>query len=105
VQHARNLVAAGAIGERTRFRGWFLGDYGADPRVALSWRFSRELAGLGVLGGLMSHAADLALVLVGPLEAATAVTRALIPTRPLVPARPRTPFHPLDGRATRPGGT
>ena len=56
--------------------------------MALSWRFSRELAGLGVLGDLMSHAADLALMLVGPIEAATAVTRTQIPTRPLIPPAP-----------------
>jgi predicted dehydrogenase len=100
VQHARNLVAAGAIGELTRFRGWFLGDYGADPRVALSWRFSRELAGMGVLGDLMSHAADLALLLAGPIEAATALTRTLIPTRPVVAAGTGTHFDLIEGGET-----
>jgi predicted dehydrogenase len=100
VQHARNLVAAGAIGELTRFRGWFLGDYGADPRAALSWRFSRELAGMGVLGDLMSHAADLALMLVGPIEATTALTRTLISTRPLIPAGTGTHFDLIEGGET-----
>jgi predicted dehydrogenase len=100
VQHAVRLVADGAIGELARFRGWFLGDYGADPRVALSWRFSRELAGLGVLGDLMSHAADLALLLVGPIEAATAVTRTQIPTRPLIAAGTGTHFDLIEGGET-----
>jgi predicted dehydrogenase len=97
VQHARNLVAAGAIGEITRFRGWFLGDYGADPRIALSWRFSRELAGLGVLGDIMSHALDLALLLVGPIAAASAVTETFVPTRPLIPLGTGTHFSLVEG--------
>jgi predicted dehydrogenase len=97
VQHAASLVADGAIGEPTRFRGWFLGDYGADPRVALSWRFSRELAGLGVLGDLMSHAVDLAHLLAGPIASVSAVTETSIPTRPRIPAATGTHFSLVEG--------
>ena len=100
VQHARNLVAAGTIGELTRFRGWFLGDYGADPRIALSWRFSRELAGLGVLGDIMSHAVDLAHLLAGPIAAATAVTQTIVPTRPVIPLGTGTHFSLVEGGET-----
>jgi predicted dehydrogenase len=100
VQHARNLVAAGTIGEITRFRGWFLGDYGADPRVALSWRFSRELAGLGVLGDIMSHAVDLAHLLAGPIETANAVTQTFVPTRPRILPGTGTHFSLVKGGET-----
>jgi predicted dehydrogenase len=97
VQHARDLVQHGAIGELTRFRGWFLGDYGADPRIALSWRFSRELAGLGAVGDVMAHAVDLALLLAGPIEAASAVTQTFIKTRPRIPAGTGTHFSLIEG--------
>src|SRR5438034_543710 len=53
VQHARDLIARGELGEITHYRGFFLSDYASHPQGALSWRFSRELAGLGVLGDLM----------------------------------------------------
>jgi predicted dehydrogenase len=97
VQHARDLVEQGAIGDLTRFRGWFLGDYGADPRIALSWRFSRELAGLGAVGDVMPHAVDLALLLAGPVEAATAVTQTFISKRPRMPAGTGTHFSLVEG--------
>jgi len=97
VRHARNLVAAGAIGELRRFRGWFLGDYGADPRIALSWRFSRELAGLGVLGDILSHAADLAHFVAGPIAAVTAVTETTIARRPLIAPGTGTHFSLVEG--------
>jgi predicted dehydrogenase len=97
VRHARDLVQAGTIGELTRFRGWFLGDYGADPRIALSWRFSRELAGLGAVGDVMPHAADLALFLAGPIEAVSAVTETVVKTRPLIPAGTGTHFSLVEG--------
>jgi predicted dehydrogenase len=97
VQHARDLVEQGAIGDLTRFRGWFLGDYGADPRIALSWRFSRKLAGLGAVGDVMPHAVDLALLLAGPVEAATAVTQTFISKRPRMPAGTGTHFSLVEG--------
>jgi predicted dehydrogenase len=97
VQHARNLVATGELGELTRFRGWFVGDYASDPRGALSWRFLREQAGLGVLADIMSHAVDLAQALVGPIVAATAVERTLIKQRPKVAPGTGTHFSVVEG--------
>jgi predicted dehydrogenase len=97
VQHARNLVAAGELGELTRFRGWFVGDYASDPRGALSWRFLRDQAGLGVLGDIMSHAVDLAHLVVGPIVAATAVERTLIARRPKVAPGTGTHFSVVEG--------
>lgn len=59
VELARELVAAGRLGtvEHTSVR--FVSDYAAHPEGALSWRFQNEFAGSGVLGDLVSHAADL----------------------------------------------
>jgi predicted dehydrogenase len=82
VQHARNLIAAGELGEITHYRGFFLCDYASHPLGALTWRFSSELAGLGVLGDLMSHAVDMAHYLLGPISRVTAQQSTLIPQRP-----------------------
>ncbi len=82
VQHARNLIAGGEIGQITHYRGYFLCDYASHPLGALSWRFSRELAGLGVLGDLMSHAVDMAHYLAGPIARVTAQQSTLITERP-----------------------
>jgi predicted dehydrogenase len=68
VDRAREIVASGRIGsvEHTTVR--FLADYSADPDAALSWRFRNEFSGSGVLGDLVSHAADLVQHVVAPIE-------------------------------------
>ena len=45
VQHAKGILEAGALGRVDHFRIQFLAGYSANPQAALSWRFSRELAG------------------------------------------------------------
>ncbi|MDQ7909670.1 Gfo/Idh/MocA family oxidoreductase [Phytohabitans sp. ZYX-F-186] len=82
VIRARELIATGHLGAVTHARFRFLGDYAAHPMGALSWRFTRARSGLGVLGDLMSHAADLARHLVGPLAAVVADQATFIPERP-----------------------
>lgn len=83
VEHARALVAGGALGVPTGYRGWFLNDYASSPAGVLSWRFRRALGGSGALGDLMSHVVDLAHFLVGPVAEVVATTDLLIPERPL----------------------
>ncbi|MST34212.1 gfo/Idh/MocA family oxidoreductase [Acidimicrobiaceae bacterium USS-CC1] len=82
VEHAGALVAAGALGRITGFRGWFLNDYASNPWGPLNWRFSRDGAGSGALGDLMSHVVDLATALLGPLREVVAVTDVAIARRP-----------------------
>jgi predicted dehydrogenase len=96
VQHARNLIARGALGEITHYRGFFLCDYASHPLGALSWRFSRELAGLGVLGDLMSHAVDMAQYLLGPIARVTAQQAILIAQRPKMPMSSGTHFSIVE---------
>jgi predicted dehydrogenase len=43
-------------------------DYAAHPDGALSWRFLNEFAGSGVLGDLVSHAADLVRYVVADID-------------------------------------
>lgn len=85
VHHARELIAAGELGEVNHYRGFFLADYASHPNGALSWRFQRSSAGLGVLGDLMSHVVDMAHCLLGPLERVSAQCETLIRTRPKPP--------------------
>ena len=82
VELARNLVAAGRIGEVRHVRVQMLGDYCAHPDGALTWRFVRELAGSGVIGDLASHGLDLAQYVVGPIVALIAEASTFIPQRP-----------------------
>jgi predicted dehydrogenase len=82
VDHARRLIADGELGDVRTYRGRFLVDYGSVPERALSWRFTREYAGLGVLGDLMSHAVDMAQHLVGPVTAVTGQREIDVARRP-----------------------
>jgi predicted dehydrogenase len=97
VQHARNLIAQGALGEITHYRGFFLSDYASHPLGALSWRFSRELAGLGVLGDLMSHAVDMAHFLLGPIARVSTQRATIISERPVMPMGAGTHFSIIEG--------
>src|SRR5215469_15560066 len=68
VQYARQLIERGELGRLTHYRGRFFVGYGSNPHSVLSWRFQRELAGLGTLGDLMSHVIDMAHMLAGPIK-------------------------------------
>src|SRR3954447_3658768 len=82
VQHARALIAGGAIGEGNHYRGVFLADYANRPDAAASWRFDRAAAGSGALGDLMAHVVDLTHHLVGPITRLSGRTATMIPRRP-----------------------
>jgi predicted dehydrogenase len=82
VEHAHHLLATGELGKVIHVRGFFLNDYAADPRGALSWRFVRDLAGWGASGDLLSHVVDLLEYLVAPIEAVSATHATFIQERP-----------------------
>jgi predicted dehydrogenase len=82
VQHARALIAQGAIGDVNHYRAVFLADYANRPDAAASWRFQRAAAGSGALGDLMAHVVDLTHHLVGPITRLSGRTATLIPQRP-----------------------
>ena len=83
VQHARNLVEAGELGEITNYRGRFFSMYGADPYGLLSWRFLLEQAGHGVSTDILSHAMDLAMMINGPILRVAGTGETFIKQRPL----------------------
>lgn len=92
VQFTHRLIAEGRLGTITHYRGRFFSMYGSNPHSVLSWRFQREVAGLGTLGDLMSHAADMAQFLVGPIQRVVASQRTFITQRPLATAGEGTHF-------------
>ena len=96
VQHARTLIESGALGVVDHFRSQWVAAYAASPLGALTWRFRREEAGLGVLGDLGSHAVDLAQYLLGPIVSVTARTETVVADRPL-PAAAGTHFALVEG--------
>ena len=87
VQYARELIAGGELGEITNYRGRFFSMYGADPLGLNSWRFQLDEGGYGVTSDLLSHAVDLAHMLLGPITRVTGTIDTFIRDRP----------QPVDG--------
>jgi len=92
VQYGRKLIQDGVLGSLTHHRGRFFAGYASDPRGVLSWRFQRDLAGLGVLGDLMSHVIDMAHCIAGPIQEVVGMRRTFIAERPLATAGQGTHF-------------
>jgi predicted dehydrogenase len=82
VQYARELISSGELGEITNYRGRFFSMYGADPLGVNSWRFQLDQAGYGASSDLMSHAVDLAHMLLGPITRVTGTIETFIRERP-----------------------
>ena len=99
VQHARQLIADGELGEITNYRGRYFSSFGSDPLQVLSWRFRLDQAGYGVTTDMLSHTIDMAHFLLGPVERVVGDRRTFIPDRPL----PRTEAAAEIERGT-PGG-
>ena len=83
VQHAKALIDSGRLGEITNYRGRFFSMYGADPMGLLSWRFLVDEAGYGVSSDILSHAVDLAHMLIGPITEVSGTRQTFIRDRPL----------------------
>ena len=83
VQHAHELIVAGRLGTLTHYRGRFFVGYGSNPHSVLSWRFQRDQAGMGTLADLMSHVADMAHLMAGPVRRIAAAQETFIKQRPL----------------------
>ena len=97
VQLASQLVERGEIGRITHYRGQFLEGYGSNPNAMLTWRFQTDVAGLGVLGDMMSHAVDMAHMLVGPIKRVVSQRETFINERPLPVPGEGTHFSISEG--------
>ncbi|MFI8776529.1 Gfo/Idh/MocA family protein [Brachybacterium paraconglomeratum] len=56
--HARDLVAAGRLGEIRQIRASYLQDWLVDAEAGMTWRLRKQTAGSGALGDIASHAID-----------------------------------------------
>ncbi|MDP6450464.1 MAG: Gfo/Idh/MocA family oxidoreductase [Lentisphaeria bacterium] len=83
LQHARQLIADGALGDITHCRARYLEGYAQNADDPMIWRFDQEIAGLGATGDMLSHATDLVLVMAGPIHELVAHRHTFIPTRPV----------------------
>lgn len=81
-QHARTLIAEGAIGRPIHFRGFVDEDYQADPDLPWTWRATKADAGLGALGDMGCHMISMATALLGPIESVIGDIRTVHATRP-----------------------
>jgi predicted dehydrogenase len=81
VRLAREMIAAGEIGEIRHFRGHYLQEWLVDPAAPASWRLDRARAGSGALGDLGAHVVDVARYLVGEIANVSGVLRTFVPQR------------------------
>ncbi|WP_417243789.1 Gfo/Idh/MocA family protein [Celeribacter sp.] len=79
-QFARALIADGAIGDVTWFRGEHTEDFLADPSAPATWRTQGEAN--GTMGDLAPHMINGALALIGPITALIAEVETVHATRP-----------------------
>ena len=79
-QYARELVAAGEIGDITWFRGEHTEDFYSDPQSPASWR-TTGMAN-GTMGDLSPHMINGALALIGPIKSLIAEVETVHSTRP-----------------------
>jgi predicted dehydrogenase len=85
-QFARQMIATGAIGDITWFRGEHTEDFLANPALPATWR--TQDAANGCLGDLAPHMVNCALALMGPITGLSAVGETVHATRPS-PAGPQ----------------
>jgi predicted dehydrogenase len=83
VQLAKQIIAAGRLGEIRHWRAVYLQDWINDPSFPLVWRLRKELAGSGALGDIAAHITDLAHFLVGPITEVVGSLETFITERPV----------------------
>lgn len=79
---ARDMVAAGELGEVTGFRGIHAEDYMHDPESPYTWRID-PVGGPGVIADLGSHIIGMARFLLGPIAEVSADVRTVVKSRPV----------------------
>ncbi len=86
---ARDLVAAGRLGEIRQVRAAYLQDWLTDPDVPLTWRLQKDRAGSGALGDIGAHIIDLTQFMTRmSVVAVSGTLETLVERRPVGPAGP-----------------
>ena len=84
---ARDLVAAGRLGEIRQVRAEYLQDWLTDAEAPLTWRLKKEHAGSGALGDIGAHAIDLVEYITGQsVESVSGILETLVKERPTLGA-------------------
>lgn len=81
---ARDMVAAGELGDITGFRGIHAEDYMADPETPYSWRCDPSGGG-GAIADIGSHIVGMARFLLGPIAEVHADLETVVKSRPVAP--------------------
>lgn len=85
VSHAKNIVAAGELGQVFHYRSNFLQDWTISEDLpqggAALWRLDAKAAGSGVTGDLLAHCIDLARWINGDIVSVSAMTETFIKER------------------------
>jgi predicted dehydrogenase len=93
---AREMVAAGELGEIIGFRGIHAEDYMLDSELPWNWRVDPR-GGSGVVADLGSHIIGMARFLLGPIAEVTADLETVVKDRPVAPgAAERRPVQVDD---------
>lgn len=99
---ARELIAAGRLGEIRHVRAQYLQDWLSDPDAPFTWRLDRGRAGSGTLGDIGAHSIDTAQWLTGePITAVSALTRTFVTDRPELTEQLGLGGRAADGAARR----
>ncbi|SDO26860.1 Predicted dehydrogenase [Microbacterium sp. ru370.1] len=84
---ARDLVAAGRLGEIRQVRAEYLQDWLSDAEAPLTWRLQKDRAGSGALGDIGAHAVDLTEYITGRrLTRVAGVLETIVAERPVLAA-------------------
>ena len=79
---AREMIAAGELGDIFHFRGRYLQEWIVDADFPMVWRLTKDEAGSGALGDLGAHVIDLSRYLLGQeVESVSGLTRTFIEER------------------------
>jgi len=82
IVQARKLIESGALGKIYHWRAVYLQEWGMDPKMPISWRFQKAIAGSGALGDLGAHIIDLARFLIGEPKRVMGMTQNWLSERP-----------------------
>jgi predicted dehydrogenase len=81
IAYANELIQAGHIGQVFHYRGTYQQQWGPDKSRPLTWKMDPEKAGHGVIGDLLSHSVDIALLLNGDIEELSALSHIFLQGR------------------------
>jgi predicted dehydrogenase len=82
---ARDMVAAGRIGDIRQVRAEYLQDWLADAAAPLTWRMDKEKAGSGALGDIGAHAIDLVEYITGQsVDSVSGIIETIVKERPVL---------------------